>query len=238
MRKLNRHVLRLWLALSGALRLPRNVQGGIAWTLGLPPLQGAEDPPPPTDPPADPPADPPPGDGWTPPTKAQWDDLNRRSREASDGLKKLQDEAAERQRKADEEAGNHQAIAQREREAREAAERERDELKREREQDAADRATEKWERMVEKAARGLKFRDPSDVLHRLDQSKTTTEADARKALEALAKEKTYLVEDGGIPKTRDVTGDPAAPGEGNGEAQPTGVDRLSRAYAKSSGSTT
>lgn len=169
------------------------------------------------------------GDGWTPPSKAEWDNLQRQQRETAANLKKITDAEAERQRKADEEAGNFKDIAAREKARAEAAEKKADDL-------AAERQTEVRERRVERIAARLKFRDAGDVLHRISAENLDDDSKVEKALKDLAKEKPYLVTDGEKPKTRDLGGgdggDGGSGGQGGGEA--TGVDRLSRAYAASS----
>lgn len=158
--------------------------------------------------------------GWTPPSKAEWDNIQRQQRETAANLKKLQDADAERQRKADEDAGNHAAIAQREKEAREAAERERDEAR----QEAAKLARTQ---RVERIAGRLKFRDPSDVIHRLSDDVLDDDSKVERALKDVAKSKPYLVIDGETPKQGDVTGDG---GEGGTSSQVSGTSRLAKAY--------
>lgn len=254
---IQKRLLSLWLAVARALSVPRHVQGGIAWALGLPPMAGASEqggsaggaggeggeggggeggaggsgggsggeggagggagg-----------------GEGWTPPTKAEWDNAQRQRREAEDRAKKLADDETERQRKADEEAGNHKAIADREREAREKAERERDELKQQNDRDREERDREKRDGSVTKIATRLKFRDADDVLHRLSDEDKSIDSNAEKALKALAKEKPYLLTDGEVPRQRELSnGD--EPEGGSSTPQRTGVDRMADAYAASS----
>jgi hypothetical protein len=238
--RIQRRVIGLWLKIASALRLPRHVQGGVAWALGLPPLAGASgeggagnDPPPPGD-----------GGGGggaggggdgggngggdvlTIP-KSEWDNLQRERRESADALKKLQDAEAERQRKADEEAGNYREIAEREKARADAAEAEKTKLAEERQADARDRR-------VERIARRLNFRDPTDVTHRLSADVLDDDSKVEKALKDVAKEKPYLVTDGEVPRTRDLGNGDGDGGTRNSETEPTGPDRLARAYANTS----
>lgn len=156
-------------------------------------------------------------DNWTPPSREEWERQRREGREAADRAKKLADEKAERERKEAEAKGEHEKLAQQERERADAAEA---------------RATRlEQERRVEKIATRLKFRDPTDVMHRLSEEDLGDDSKVEKALKDLAKSKTYLLVDGEKEKTRDTTGDGPAGGDG---AEGVGVSRLSRAYAKSS----
>lgn len=153
------------------------------------------------------------GGEWTPPSREEWDNINRRARENAEAVKKLTDAEAERKRKADEDAGNFKEIAEREKAEREKAQRELDE--------------ERTRARVERIAGRLKFRDPEDVLHRLSDEQRADDSNVEKALKALAKEKPYLVTDGETPRQRDLGG-----GDGGGDDTPVGAgpSRLARAY--------
>jgi hypothetical protein len=221
-----RAVLSLWLSVAKRLHLSRNVTGGIAWTLGLPPLAGGEETPEEkaarerreAEEAAAAAAA-----GQVTVTRAEWDNIQRQLRESTAALRKAQEDEAERKRRADEEAGNHQAIAQRAEEARRAAEEERDRIK-------AEREAEQRQTNVERVARQLRFKDPSDV--RVPDDIAGDAAKTKQFLEGVAKEKTYLIQDGEIPKVKDVTGDGGGEGTGSGsEVEATGVDRLAKAYA-------
>jgi colicin import membrane protein len=216
----------LWPAMSARLRA-----SGVPTNAGPVPTPPAPDPTPPAPDPTPAPApDPTPKpDGWTPPSKAEWDNLQRQNRETADTLKKLKDAEDERQRKADEEAGNHKAIAEREKQRADEAEARAKAAEEARQKDVR-------ERRVEKIARRLKFRDPDDVMHRLSDDVLDDDSKVEKALKDLATEKAYLVENGETPRQRDVTGDGG--GGGNGDGEGIGPDRLSRAYASSSGGKT
>jgi hypothetical protein len=157
-------------------------------------------------------------------TKAEHENLQRQARENAAALKKFQDDDAERQRKADEEAGNHKAIADREKARADAAEQKALEL--EQTQQKADR-----ERRVETIARSLKYRNPADVMNRVPDDALDSDDKVRKVLTDLAKESAYLIQDGETPKTRDQNNGDVTKQD---DAQPTGVDRMSRAYADTS----
>lgn len=165
------------------------------------------------------------GDGYSPPSKAEWDNVQRQNRENAEALKKLTDAEAERQRKADEEAGNHAAIAQREKEARETAERERDEAR------AESQKLGRTQR-VERIAARLKFRDPADVQHHLSDDVLDDDSKVEKALKDVAKAKPYLVIDGEAQRQSDLNGDGDGDG-GSASSQVSGTKRLAKAYGSS-----
>lgn len=166
------------------------------------------------------------GGEWTPPSREDYDNLQRKAREAESERKRLADAAAERERKEAEERGEHQKIADQEKARADAAEAKATKLEN--------------ERRVERIAGRLKFRDPSDVMHRLQDADLETDAKIEKALKDIAKAKPYLVSGGGTNQG-DLGGDGGGEGggsggEGNGsgggEGDPVaGVSRLSRAYA-------
>lgn len=153
--------------------------------------------------------------------KSEWDNVQRQLRENREEAERLKKADEERQRKADEEAGNHKAIA--EREAARAAELEA-ELSKERET----RENEVRERRVERIARKLKFKDPTDVLHHVPIDQRDDDSKVEKKLREVAKEKEYLVENGGSKTTREVTGE-----NDNNVGEGIGPQRLSKAYSSS-----
>lgn len=155
-------------------------------------------------------------------SKSEWDNVQRQARENREKAERMEREEAERQRKADEEAGNHKAIAEREKERADAAEKRARELE-------ETQTNEARERRVERIARKLKFKDPTDVLHHVPVDSRDEDSKVEKRLREVAKEKDYLVEGGGRANTRDVTGD-----ETGDDAKVAGPERLSKAYASQS----
>lgn len=157
------------------------------------------------------------GETFTPPTKAEWDNIQRERREAREEADRLKREKDERERKEAEDAGNYQTIAEQEKARADAAEARA--LKVER------------ETRVSRIATRLKFKDPADVLHRLSDNVLDDDSKVEKSLKDIAKAKPYLVEDAEKPRQRDLGG---GDGGGAGDVQVTGPDRLSRAYASQS----
>lgn len=165
------------------------------------------------------------GDTYTPPDQGAWNDAQRQLREAREERDRLKNEADARERQEAEDQGKYKELAEKEKARADAA----DEKLAQR--DRTDR--------VEKIARRLKFRDPSDVMHRLSDDDLADDGKVEKALKALAESKKYLVEDGETPRTRDVTGDAGGSGSGGGGGGGSapgavGVGRLAAAYGERS----
>lgn len=150
-------------------------------------------------------------DGWTPPSKAEYDNLQRQAREAQ----QLRDAAATAERERLAAAGEHQKIAEQEKARADAAEAKATQLEQ--------------SQRVEKIATTLMYRDPGDVMHLLNDEQRADEVKARKRLTDIAKEKPYLIKDGEKPRTRNQTGDT---GGGGSDAEPGGPARMARAYGK------
>lgn len=156
-------------------------------------------------------------DKWTPPTREEYENTQRKAREAEEQRKKLADEKTARERKEAEDRGEHEKLAQQEKDRADAAEA---------------RATKlENERRVEKIATRLNFRDPTDVMHRLSDEDLGDDSKVEKALKALATQKKYLLIDGEKGKTRNVNGDGPA---GGSDAEVMGTQRLARAYGNNS----
>lgn len=152
---------------------------------------------------------------------AEWNNLQRRLREQSDELKTIKEERAEEERKRAEEAGDHQKLA-------ETAVKERDELK---EQLATKDSELVGERRTNRGLRiagELKFKDSADALKLLgDPEVLDDDAKAKKALEALAEKKPWLVGDGTSPRQGNVNGD----GSGSSDdVKVAGPARMARGY--------
>lgn len=148
-------------------------------------------------------------DAWTPPTKAEYDNLQRQAREAQT----LRTEKETTERKRLEEAGEHKTIAEREKARADAAE--------------ARATTLEQSQRVERIATRLKFRDPTDVLSQLTDDERGDDTKAETKLKAIATAKPYLINDGEIPKTKDVTGDTNTAGDTSNQFGPS---RMAGAY--------
>lgn len=157
------------------------------------------------------------GGEYTPPSQADWDNTQRKLREAEDERKKLADEKAARERKEAEDKGEHQKIADQEKARADAAEQERDRIRN--------------EVKVERIARRLKFRDPDDVIGRLSADDLADDSKIEKKLKDIAKQKPYLVDGAETQRQRDVTGDGGPGGTGGDDEPIAGTSRLARAYA-------
>lgn len=239
--------LTVWYWLAGALRVKRRVRDGIAWSLGFPLMAGGA---------------PGEGEGggsggegggggegagggaggggegggsgggsFTPPDERTWNGTQqslRETREENERLKadaeKRQREDAERERKANEEAGNHQANATAAEQRAEAAEKAAEDAR-------TEAANVKLERQVEKIAGRLNFRDPGDVMHLLSDKDKADDDAIEKRLKTVATERPYLTAAPEGGHTREANGGDGG-GEGSGGVEPTGQDRLARAYAQ------
>lgn len=79
----------------------------------VPPMVGAEDPPPADPPPADPPpSDPPPApkDDWTPPSREEYERLQQAAAEANKAKRELERKAEAARKKAAQDAGNYEEL--------------------------------------------------------------------------------------------------------------------------------
>jgi hypothetical protein len=220
---MRRRIRRLVVNLVGNFMPNGLVKTYALWALGLPPVAGAEDPP--ADPPKDdPPKDDPPknDDEWTPPSKEEWDNAQRKAREAETERKRLADEKAERERKKAEDEGEFKSLYEQEK-----AEREREKAERERKDAEIER--ERREAKAERIATRLKFRDPSDVIGKLTDADLETEAKTEKALTKIADQKKYLLVDGEKRTTRDADGEENEGTPSGGKS--FGESRLSKAFA-------
>lgn len=119
------------------------------------------------------------------PDNAAFAELRRKADEAERRAKAAEDAIAARDRADAEAQGKWEELAKNERTAREKAE--------------ADAARIREERMVERLASSLKFHNPADVMHRLTPEQRADEAQAKAALEQIAKTDKYLVRPDAAP---------------------------------------
>jgi hypothetical protein len=120
-----------------------------------------------------------------PDNNAAFAELRRKADEAERRAKAAEDAIAARDRADAEAQGKWEEIAKTAEAARVKAE--------------ADAARIREERMVERLASSLKFHNPADVMHRLTPEQRADEAQAKVALEQIAKTDKYLVRQDAAP---------------------------------------
>lgn len=141
-------------------------------------------------------------------------DLKRANAESAERRRKLEAyEADEAKRKKDEEDRKTAELTELQK-----AQKERDEAKAEAARLADERQKERVNNAIEKAARGLKFRDEADAVTMIDRAKVKIAEDGtvsgiKEALEELVKAKPYLVETTENPKPGKGTPPPKTNGK-------------------------